>query len=388
MFRKKGIILLVSLLILSLTIVGCSGDKKEDPKQGEAPKEDVIRIGVYEPLTGDNAAGGQMTLEGMQLANKMFPQVLGKDVELVTVDNRSERAEAANAVTKLIDDHKVSVILGSYSSGLSMAGGQVALTKEVPVIGCSPTNPLVTKDNDFYFRVCFIDPFQGTVMANYAYNDLGIKKAAIIRENGGDYSVGLAQFFNDAFTALGGEVVGIIDYQKMDNDFTAQLTVIKEKQPEAIFAPGDFGPSALLIQQAREAGITVPILGGDTWEATEFLELGGSAVEGAIFSSHFTAVEPATEMTTTFMDAFRAEYNAEPNAFAALGFDTYILALDAMERAQSSEPKAIKEALAQTVDFEGATGIITLDENGDATKSAVINTVENGKFSFKTIVQP
>ena len=225
-------------------------------------------------------------------------------------------------------------------------------------------------------------------MANYAYNDLGVKKAAIIRETGGDYSVGLAQFFNDAFTALGGEIVEIIDYQKMDNDFTAQLTVIKEKNPEVIFAPGDFGPSALLIKQAREAGITVPILGGDTWEATEFLELGGSDVEGAIFSSHFTAVEPVTEMTTVFMDAFREEYNAEPNAFAALGFDTYILALDAIERAQSAEPKAIKEALAQTVDFEGATGIITLDENGDATKSAVINVVEDGKINFKAIVQP
>jgi branched-chain amino acid transport system substrate-binding protein len=387
MFRKKGIVLLVSLLILSLTLVGCGGDKA--PQQSETPQDgDAIVIGVYEPLTGDNAAGGQMTLEGMQLANKMFPQVLGKDVELVVVDNRSEKPEAANAVTKLIDDHKASVILGSYSSGLSMAGGQVALNKEVPVIGCSPTNPLVTKGNDYYFRVCFIDPFQGTVMANYAYNDLGVKKAAIIRETGGDYSVGLAQFFNDAFTALGGEIVEIIDYQKMDNDFTAQLTVIKEKNPEVIFAPGDFGPSALLIKQAREAGITVPILGGDTWEATEFLELGGSDVEGAIFSSHFTAVEPVTEMTTVFMDAFREEYNAEPNAFAALGFDTYILALDAIERAQSAEPKAIKEALAQTVDFEGATGIITLDENGDATKSAVINVVEDGKINFKAIVQP
>ncbi|NMA02060.1 MAG: ABC transporter substrate-binding protein, partial [Clostridia bacterium] len=144
MFRKKGIVLLVSLLILSLTLVGCGGDKA--PQQSETPQDgDAIVIGVYEPLTGDNAAGGQMTLEGMQLANKMFPQVLGKDVELVVVDNRSEKPEAANAVTKLIDDHKASVILGSYSSGLSMAGGQVALNKEVPVIGCSPTNPLVTK---------------------------------------------------------------------------------------------------------------------------------------------------------------------------------------------------------------------------------------------------
>ena len=387
MYRKKSLVLLVALLIVSLTLAGCGGQKQEAPK--EAPKAaDVIRIGVYEPLTGDNAAGGQMTLEGMKLANKLFPEVLGKKVELIIEDNRSDRAEAANAVTRLIDHHKVNVILGSYSSGLSMAGGQVALDKGIPVIGCSPTNPLVTKDNDFYFRVCFIDPFQGTVMANYAFNELGLRKAAIIRETGGDYSVGLAKFFNDAFTALGGEIVDTVDYQKMDNDFTAQLTVIKNKKPEVIFAPGDFGPSALLIQQAREAGIEVPILGGDTWEATEFLQVGGNAVEGATFSSHFTANAPVTQMSTTFMDAFRKEFNQEPNAFAALGFDTYILALNAMERAGSAEPKAIRDALAATEGFEGATGIINLDVNGDATKSAVINIVENGKIVFKSVVDP
>ena len=382
--KSKLISLLAITLMFAVVIVGCGGSKPAEQASG-----DVIKIGVYEPLTGDNAAGGQLTLEGMQLANKLYPEVLGKKVELVVVDNKSDRAEAANAVARLIDNDKVSVILGSYSSGLSMAGGQIAMDKKVPAIGCSPTNPLVTLDNDYYFRVCFIDPFQGAVMANYAINELGVTKAAIIKENGSDYSVGLARFFYDAFTAAGGEIVADIDYQKMDNDFTAQLGSISSANPEVIFAPGDFAPSALLIKQAREMGIEVPFLGGDTWEVGEFLELGGAEVNGATFSSHFTAEEPATEMTQIFLDAFKAEYpDTNPNAFAALGFDTYILALDAMEKAQSSEPQAIRDALAGTEGFMGATGIITLDANGDATKSAVVNQVVAGAFAFKMIIEP
>ncbi len=384
--RSKMFSLLSIALVFALVVAGCGGNKA--PKPGDTAS-DVIKVGIFEPLTGDNAAGGQLTLNGMKLANKLYPEVLGKKVELVLVDNKSERAEAANAVARLIDNDNVSVILGSYSSGLSMAGGQIAKDKGVPVIGCSPTNPLVTLDNDYYFRVCFIDPFQGAVMANYAINELGVTKAAIIKENGSDYSVGLARFFYNAFTEAGGEIVADIDYQKGDNDFTAQLGSIESAKPEVIFAPGDFGPSALLIKQAREMGIELPFLGGDTWEVGEFLELGGKEVNGATFSSHFTADEPATEMTQTFLDAFKAEYpNENPNAFAALGFDTYILALDAMNRADSSEREPIKTALADTKEFIGATGIITLDENGDATKSAVVNQVVDGEFKFKLIIEP
>lgn len=385
--KSKLFSILALTLVFAMVVAGCGGEKPN--QSGDASSGDVIKIGVYEPLTGDNAAGGQMTLEGMQLANKLYPEVLGKKVELVVVDNKSERPESANAVARLIDNDKVSVILGSYSSGLAMAGGQVAKDKEVPAIGCSPTSPLVTLDNDYYFRVCFIDPFQGSVMANYAFNELGATKAAIIKENGSDYSVGLARFFYNAFTEAGGEIVADIDYQKGDNDFTAQLGSINSANPEVIFAPGDFGPSALLIKQAREMGIEVPFLGGDTWEVGEFLELGGAEVEGATFSSHFTADEPATELTSIFLDEFKKEFpNREANAFAALGFDTYILALDAMNRAESAEPKAIRDVLAETADFVGATGMITLDENGDATKSAVVNQVEDGAFKFRMIIEP
>lgn len=389
---KKRYITIVALIVaLSMFAVGCGGGAQQgaDSDKGQAPAE-VIKIGVYEPLTGTNAAGGQMTVEGIELANKLYPEVLGKKVELVIVDNKSEKQEAANAVERLIGKEKVNVIIGSYGSSLSMAGGPVALDAKVPVIGCSPTNPAVTLDNDYYFRVCFIDPFQGTVMSNYATGKLGAKTAAIIQDVQQDYSVGLSNYFEKAFKATNGDasIVAKVNYNTGDKDFSAQLTEVKSKNPDVIFAPGNFLESGILVAKARELGINVPILGGDTWEAEEFLNQ-VTQYKDIYFSTHFTAEEPVTEVSTTFLDEFKKEYpNKEVNAFAALGYDTYILALDAMERADSADPQAIRDKLAETQDFKGATGIITLDENGDATKTAVIKKVMDGKFVYETKVDP
>lgn len=389
---KKRYITIVALIVaLSMFAVGCGGGAQQgaDSDKGQAPAE-VIKIGVYEPLTGTNAAGGQMTVEGIELANKLYPEVLGKKVELVIVDNKSEKQEAANAVERLIGKGKVNVIIGSYGSSLSMAGGPVALDAKVPVIGCSPTNPAVTLDNDYYFRVCFIDPFQGTVMSNYATGKLGAKTAAIIQDVQQDYSVGLSNYFEKAFKATNGDasIVAKVNYNTGDKDFSAQLTEVKSKNPDVIFAPGNFLESGILVAKARELGINVPILGGDTWEAEEFLNQ-VTQYKDIYFSTHFTAEEPVTEVSTTFLDEFKKEYpNKEVNAFAALGYDTYILALDAMERADSADPQAIRDKLAETQDFKGATGIITLDENGDATKTAVIKKVMDGKFVYETKVDP
>lgn len=385
MFNKKTIsVLLCLVLILSVMAVGCG--QKEDPDANKPVEtdEDVIKIGVYEPLTGLQAAGGKMTLDGMELANKLYPEVLGKKVELAVEDNKSDITEAANVVSRLIDQHKVQVILGSYGSSNAKSGGNLAKEKHIPAIGCSPTNPTVTKDNDYYFRVCFIDPFQGTVMANYAFNDLQAKKVAIIREITSDYSVGLTNYFVEAFKELSGDencVVAQLDYKKGDQDFTAQLQTIKEKQPDVIFAPGEIGESAILIKQARQLKIDAHFLGGDTWEAPEFIEIGGDAVEGIAFSTHYTAEAPVTEMSEEFIEAFKQEYEGqEVNAFAALGFDTYILALDAIEKAGKYDAEAIRDELAKTIDFQGATGNITFDENGDPIKSAVIKQVKDAKF--------
>lgn len=386
--KKKSLMFILSAILVLASLSGCA---PKEQTSGSNEDSDVIKIGVFEPMTGANAAGGEMTVEGIKLANEKLGEVLGKKVELVIVDNKSDKVEAANAASRLIEKDKVVAIIGSYGSSLSMAAGDIVKNAKVPAVGCSPTNPLVTLNNDYYFRVCFIDPFQGTVMANYAFNDLGAKKAAIIQDVQQDYSVGLSKYFVDSFKELTGDensIVGTTSYNTGDQDFSAQLTNIKALNPDVIFAPGNYGESALLIKQARDLGITAPILGGDTWEAPEFIEIGGDAVEGAVFSTHFTAEAPVTELSKSFLNDYQAKYNKEANAFGALGYDAYMVIIDAIEKANSADPVAIREKIAETQGFVGATGNITLDQNGDAVKSAVIKKVDAAKFTYLTTVEP
>lgn len=384
MFKKFGILVLVVVLTAFL-LAGCGGTQETASDTGP------IKIGVFEPMTGASAAGGQMTVEGIELANELKSEILGRPVELVIVDNKSDKVEAANAVSSLIDKDNVVAIIGSYGSSLSMAAGDIVKEKKIPAVGCSPTNPLVTLNNDFYFRVCFIDPFQGTVMANYAVKELGAKTAAIIQDVTQDYSVGLSKYFEDSFKELTGDensIVAKAAYNTGDQDFTAQLTNVSSANPDVIFAPGNYGESALLIKQARDQGITIPILGGDTWESPEFLSIGGDAVEGAVFSTHFTAEAPVTAVSEEFLAKYEEKFNKPANAFAALGYDAYMVILDAIERAGSADSQAIRDALSETKDFTGATGHITLDQNGDAVKSAIIKKVENGEFVYLTTIEP
>jgi branched-chain amino acid transport system substrate-binding protein len=361
----------------------------------KAESGDVIKIGVIEPMTGANAAGGAMEVEGIRLANELNPTVTvgGKTykVELVVADNKSDKVEAATAVERLIDRDKVALILGSWGSSLSMAGGEVAKEARIPVIGLSCTNPLVTAGNDYYFRVCFIDPFQGTVMANYAFRELNAKTAVIVQEVSNDYSVGLAKFFSDNFKRLTGNnnsILTTVNYNTGDQDFSAQLTTIKSLNPDVIFAPGNYTESALVIKQARELGITVPIIGGDTWETPEFIDVGRERVEGAVFSTFFASEVATTPAAEVFLREYRARYSREPAAVSALGYDGYLVALDAIKRAGSTDPLKVRDAIAATSGFIGATGTTTLDANGDATKSAFIKAVEGGKFVYKTVVNP
>lgn len=388
--KKNLSLLLVLVMLLSVFVVGCA-EKQGGQTAGDTKKEEVIKIGVFEPLTGANAAGGALEIEGIKLANELHPTVLGKNVELVILDNKSDKVEAANAATRLVDQEKVPVVLGSWGSGLSIAAGQVYKDAGIPAIGTSCTNPLVTLNNDYYFRVCFIDPFQGNVMANYAFNQVKVKKVAFIIEKSNDYSVGLAKFFEDTFKELTGDQNCIVYtgyYNTGDQDFTAQLTGIKESGAEAIFAPGNFTESALVMKQAKELGLTLPILGGDTWETPEVIQIAGEAAEGVVFSTFFDPNAKLTNTTTEFLDAYNKKYGKEPAAVTALGYDAYLLALNAIERAGKAEPQAIRDALAATKDFPGAAGIVSLDANGDAVKSAVIKTVKDGKFTYLTTVEP
>ncbi|MDR2739930.1 MAG: ABC transporter substrate-binding protein [Treponema sp.] len=381
-----GLALLLALLALPVFAGG---------GQAAGTAGDVIKIGVFEPMTGANAAGGAMEVEGIRLANELFPTVEagGKTykVELVIVDNKSDKIEAANAVQRLIDREKVHVILGSWGSSLAMAGGEVAKDARIPVIGLSCTNPLITAGNDYYFRVCFIGPFQGTVMSNYAFNDLKAKTAVIVQEVSNDYSVGLAKFFSDNFKARTGNpnaILTTVNYNTGDQDFSAQLTTIRSLNPDVIFAPGNYTESALVIKQARELGISVPIIGGDTWETPEFIYVGRESVEGAVFSTFFATEYAASPVAENFLKEYRARYNKDPAAVTALGYDGYLVALDAIKRANSVSPQAIRDAIAKTQGFVGAAGTVTLDSNGDATKSAFIKSVKGGKFVFQTIVNP
>ena len=371
-----------------VVIAGCSKSSQPQGLQG-------VKFGVFEPMTGANAAGGAMEVEGIKLANALYPTVKVGDkelkIELVVSDNKSDKVEAANAAQRLVDQDKVQVVLGSWGSSLSMSAGPIVKDKKVPAIALSATNPLVTKGNEYYFRVCFIDPFQGTVMANYAFKEVKAKKAVIVREVSNDYSVGLAKFFADHFKKLTGDqgaILGELNYNTNDQDFTAQLTTLKSMNPDVIFAPGNYTESALIMKQARELGITAPFLGGDTWETPEFIDVGKAAVEGAVFSTFFATEVPITPTSKEFLDAYRKQYSKEPAAVTALGFDGYLVVRDAISKAGSLEGQKIRDALAQTKAFPGAAGLITFDENRDATKSAVIKTVKNGKFTFLTTVEP
>ena len=273
--KKVMSVLLASAVMLG-ALTGCGGDKKE------AAKSDVVKVGVFLPLTGDNAAGGELELRGVKLAHKLHPEVLGKKVELVVADNKSDKAESASVAARLIEKDKVVTLIGTYGSSLAMAAGNIVKEAKVPAIGTSCTNPQVTANNDYYFRACFIDPFQGTVMANYAFKN-GARKVAIVQEVSNDYSVGLAKFFKEAFVKLTNDpdcIIDVANYQTGDKDFTAILTNLKAKNPDAVFAPGNFTESALLIKQAHQLGINVPFMGGDTWETQEFIDVGGKDVGG------------------------------------------------------------------------------------------------------------
>ncbi len=382
MKKSLSLLTLAAVFAAGVSVISCSGSGGDS---------DVIKIGVFEPLTGANGAGGADEYDGIKLANKLTPTVLGKKVQLIAVDNKSDKVEAANAATVLVQKEKVNAVIGSWGSSLSMAGGPIFAEAKVPAVAVSATNPNVTKGNDYYFRVCFLDPFQGVVGATYAFNTLKAKKVAIIREVSNDYSVGLAKFFADEFVKLAGDPAAIVataDYNTGDQDFSAQLTNIKKFEPDVIFAPGNYTESALIIKQARDLGMTAQFIGGDTWDISSFLEVGGPAVEGATFSTFFASDVPINKTSEAFLKAFRDEYKKEPAATSALGYDAYMVIIDAINRAKSADPQKIREALTQTKDFEGSAGAITINAERNADKAAVFKTVKDGKFVFLTTVKP
>jgi branched-chain amino acid transport system substrate-binding protein len=352
---------------------------------------DTIKIGVFNCLTGANAFGGQLELEGTQLAFKEIPEVLGQKIELIVVDNKSDKVEAANAVTRLIERDKVNAIIGTYGSSLAMAGGEVAETAKIPVMGTSCTNPLVTLNKRYYFRACFIDPFQGAGAATYAFKDLGLKKAALLTDVGNDYSVGLSNFFKQAFVKLGGEIVSEMKYQSGDQDFTAQLTEIISKAPDIVFTPAYFAEGAIILKQAKELGATFRFMGGDAMDNPEIVTLGGDAVEGFLHTTfaYDPSMKDMNPVAQKFTEIWKAEHpDKDPNVNAALGYYAYILIVDAIKRAGSAEPEKIRDALEQTKDVPTVTGLTSMNATHDAEKELGIVEIKEGKKQFIGTVTP
>ncbi len=387
---KKNLVKVMSgLMVASMVLSACSSAGTAT----NASTGDEIKIGVFEPLSGANAAGGQQEYRGMQVANELYPEVLGKKIKLVTADNKSDKTEAAVAAANLVEKEKVVAVAGSWGSGLSISGGPIFKAAGVPAVGTSCTNPQVTAGNEFYFRVCFIDPFQGTVMAKYAVEKLNAKKAVIVSEVSSDYSVGLANYFREQFKKLTGDenaIVAELEFKTLDQDFSAQATTIKALDADVIFLPGNYTESALFIKQARELGITQPFLGGDTYEYPEFLTTGGTAVNGTTFSTFFDGDNPLTDETKKFLEAYKKKFPEEKEtpAVAALGYDAYLIIVKAIEKAGSAKSADIHKALLEMKDFQGAAGVVNFDADRNAIKEAIIKSVVDGKFKFVDVVKP
>lgn len=366
--------------------VGCK------PPAGGADTGTEIAVGEFASLTGSEAAFGRSSHNGTVLAVEQINAgggVLGKPLKLITEDNQSKDGESATAVKKLISRDKVVAVLGEVASGRSLEAAPICQTYHVPMISPSSTNPKVTQMGDYIFRVCFVDPFQGTVMAKFAANTLKARKVAVLTDVGAPYSVGLGTFFKERFLADGGTVVAEQKFTKDDKDFKAQLTAIKSASPDAIFVPAYYGQVTLIVMQARELGIKVPLFGGDGWEAPELLQGPGAAeaLEGCFFSTHFSPDQDSPR-AKEFVKQYETKFGARPDAMAALGYDSALLLADAIKRAGSAEPAKVQAQLVATKAFDGVTGRMTLNAERNAEKSAVIIGIKGGKFVYTETVNP
>jgi branched-chain amino acid transport system substrate-binding protein len=352
---------------------------------------DTIKIGEFASLTGKEATFGTSSHEGTVLAIEEINAaggVLGKQIELITEDNQTKAGETSNAVNKLISKDGVVAIIGEVASSRSMEAAPICQDNKIPMITPASTNPTVTQEGDHIFRVCFTDTFQGAALANFAKGTLNANKVAVLTDVTSDYSKGLAKSFKEKYTSSGGTLGIELDFNGGDKDFKGQLTAIKADNPDAIFLPGYYNDVALICRQAKDLGITTPIFGGDGWESEALLSIGKEAMNGNYFSTH-CSVEQGTPEMIAFVDAYKKKYNGKtPDAMAVLGYDAAKVMADAIKRAGSAESGKIRDALAATKDFNGASGKFSLNENRDAVKALVFIKIENGKFNYTATVNP
>jgi branched-chain amino acid transport system substrate-binding protein len=349
----------------------------------------TFNLGGVAPVTGEGATFGLSDRNAMKLAVEEWNAkggVLGKKVRLFYADDKGDPAEGATVFTKLIEQERVSAIVGAAWTKVSLAGAPICQERGVPMISPTSTNPKVTLVGDHIFRACFIDPFQGTIGARFCIQELKAKKAACLFDIGNDYTRGLAEFFAEQFKAMGGEITGFEAYATGSPDFKVQLTKIIHGRPDIIYAPNYYHDASLICKQARELGFNSPIVGGDGWDSSKLVEIGGPAVDGCFFTAHYAKDDPRPRIQD-FVKLYRAKYNTDPDGNACMAYDATHLLLDAVRRAGSSEGKAIRDAL-QATDLEVVSGRIKFDQNRNPVKPAAVIEVKNGTFRYHSTIQP
>ena len=361
-------------------------------KQGNGPKQESteIVIGEFGSLTGTTATFGISTRNGIDLAIEEVNNaggVLGKKVRVIVEDDQGKPEEAQTVVTKLVNKDRVVAVLGEVASSRSLAAAPVCQNNRIPMITPSSTNPKVTQIGDYIFRVCFIDPFQGFVMAKFASQSLKIKNVAVLRDIKNDYSVGLADVFVENFKKMGGNIVTDQSYSEGDTDFSAQLTSIRATNPEGIFVPGYYTEVGLIGRQARKLGLTIPLMGGDGWDSPKLWEIGGEALNDCYYSNHYSVEDPNPAIQK-FVADYKKRFNQVPDALAALGYDAARILFHAFRTSGGTDPAKVRDVIAQTKDYPGVTGSITIDSNRNAVKPAVVLRVKNGKLEYVETVKP
>lgn len=370
---------LLTLCLLSMFIPGCA----ENP-------EDQVLIGEFGSLTGGTATFGQSTHRGIIMAAEELNEkggLLKKKIKIATEDDRSLAEEAKTAVLKLIKQKKVIALIGEVASSRSLAAAPEAQKNGIPMISPASTNPQVTEVGDFIFRACFVDSFQGEAMAKFAYTTLKMGNVAVLKDIKNDYSVGLAEYFVKTFRLLGGGISSDESYSESDIEFRAQLSSILAKNPDGIFIPGYYTEVGLIARQARELGFRGYLFGGDGWDSSKTIQIGGEAVNNSYFSTHYASDDPNPQIQD-FIKRFKSIYGETPDAMAVLGYDAAHLLFDAIRRAESFEGAKIRDALAKTRNFKGISGNISMTPERNAEKRLVVLKIENGKVVFAQAIEP
>ncbi len=362
------------------------------PTPVRAADPEPIKVGVLLPLTGAVAGYGQMALEGMQLAQAMEPTAMGRPIEFFIVDNKGDTTESTNGATRLIKKEKVAAILGPATSSPSMTAGDIAEMSKVPMISPTATNPMVTQGKKYAFRVCFLDPVQGYAAAQYLYNVMGKKQAAVLIDVSQDYAVGLAGYFMSDFRQLGGKIVAVAKFNRDAQDFTAQLTTIKRSGAEVLYLPNYYTEDALVARQAKEMGVDIPIFSGDGAHAPELLQIGGPAVEGLMFTAQYNPVAAPNDRARTFFKRFKEAREAgkvsdDVTAFHVQGADAYFVLRDALERAGTIDSEKLRQSIIDPAGYEAVTGRFVIGPDGNAVKDVAVLKVENGKFAYVTDIK-